>query len=121
MTLNGKPKIRHLEPVIADRTIQTDFVRVEPGHVAGIHQIAVATRGDVVIVRLDLKMYVGAKEPHDRVRLEGDPAMDLLFEDGVAGESATIANLINAVPRLLALPPGIRTVLDLPAAAHGRF
>ena len=109
-----------IEPVIADRMIQTDFVRVEPGHVAGIHQIAVATRDDAEIVRLDLKMYVGAKEPHDRVRLAADPPMDVLFEGGVAGESATIANLINTVPRLIALQPGIRTVLDLPAAAGGR-
>jgi 4-hydroxy-tetrahydrodipicolinate reductase len=93
---------------------------VEAGRVAGIHQVAVATRGNTEIVRLDLKMYVGAKEPHDRVRLAGEPAMDILFEGGVAGESATIANLINAVPRLIALPPGIRTVLDLPAAADGR-
>jgi len=109
-----------IEPVIADRAIQTDFVRVEAGRVAGIHQVAVATRGDAEIVRLDLKMYVGAKEPYDRVRLAGDPAIDLSFKGGVAGESATIANLINAVPRLIALPPGIRTVLDLPAAADGR-
>lgn len=110
-----------IEPMIADRRIETEFVRVEPGQVSGIHQVALATQNGRELVRLDLKMYVGAPHPHDRVRLSGDPPIDVLFEGGVAGDEATVANLVQAVPRLLSLAPGIRTVLDLPASAMRRI
>jgi 4-hydroxy-tetrahydrodipicolinate reductase len=38
----------------------------------------------------------------------------MLIPGGVAGDVATVASLINAIPRVLEAEPGLKTVLDLP-------
>ena len=100
-----------IRPVIAEDDVETDFVQVKAGQVAGIHQGAEDREGKVV---LDLKMYVGAKEPGDRVELAGDPPIKVQVEGGYMGDVATCAIALNAVPAVLGCAPGLRTMLDLP-------
>ncbi|MAB91345.1 MAG: dihydrodipicolinate reductase [Planctomycetes bacterium] len=101
-----------IRPVICDADIDTGVVKVKAGQVAGIHQGAEDREGKVV---LDLKMYVGAKEPGDRVELAGDPPIKVQVEGGYMGDVATCAIALNAVPAVLRAAPGFRTMLDLPA------
>ena len=58
-------------------------------------------------------MYLGAPNPHDRIIIEGTPPLDLIISGGVAGDPATAAALVNAVPRLLSAPPGLLLMTDL--------
>jgi 4-hydroxy-tetrahydrodipicolinate reductase len=102
----GRPKIEQaIEPVVAGEAIETPFVRVEPGEVAGLdHRLtASAARGRV---ELRLQMYLGAKNPMDDVEIDG--------EGGTPGDLATVAALLNAAPRMGECRPGLRTVLDAP-------
>jgi hypothetical protein len=102
------------DPVLADHEIQTDYFHVPKGMTCGLHQHAegiVAGRPKIV---LDLKMYLDAKDPHDLVRLVGDPELEVLVKNGVAGDRATVAALINTVPRILNAPPGLLLMTDLP-------
>jgi 2,4-diaminopentanoate dehydrogenase len=69
-------------------------------------------------VSLDLKMYLGASEPRDRLLIRGDPPVDILVRGGVAGDAATVAALVNSVGRLLRTPAGLRLATDLPATAN---
>jgi 4-hydroxy-tetrahydrodipicolinate reductase len=66
---------------------------------------------------MDLKMYLEAPDPHDAVRIDGDPPLNVVVTNGVAGDHATVAALINVVPRLLAAPAGLRLMTELPVPA----
>lgn len=104
-------------PVVAARELRTAFFTVAPGQVCGIHQHARGTVAGRERIALDLQMYLGAPAPHDRVIIRGQPDLDLTLPGGIAGDTATVAALVNTVPRLLAASPGLRllTELALPA------
>lgn len=103
-----------LDPVLAEAEVQTAYLRVARGEVAGLHHVARASAPGQGEISLDLRMYVGARDPHDTIRIEGTPPLDLLIRGGTAGDQATVAALINAIPRVLAAPPGLHTLKDLP-------
>lgn len=110
------------EPVVADHDIQTQYFSVARGLTCGIHQVVKAhvTGADgksVVPLTMDLKMYLDAKNPHDRVIVEGEPNLDCLLQGGVAGDSATVAALVNAVPRVLKAGAGLHLMTDLAVPA----
>jgi len=109
-------------PVVAERAIQTKYFTVAPGETCGIHQHAVGLAAGVEKVVLDIKMYLDAPDPRDHVVIRGRPPLELTVNGGVAGDDATVAALINVVPRLLAAPAGLRllTELAVPAWAGGR-
>ena len=100
-----------IRPVIAKKDIETDFVSVTAGQVAGIHQGAEDRDGLVV---LDLKMYVGAEDPGDRVEIDGTPSIKIQVEGGYHGDVATCAITLNAVSALGRMAPGLRSMLDVP-------
>lgn len=103
-----------LQPMIADRAHRTPHVSVEEDAVTGIHHaITGAIAGDVVL-SLDLKMYVGAEDPRDRVQVEGDPPMELLVPGGIFGDTATVATLVNTAALVGEARPGLRTMAELP-------
>lgn len=66
---------------------------------------------------MNLKAYFGHPDPKERIRVKGEPDLELLVPGGVAGDTATGAITINAIPRVLTAKPGLRTMLDegLPA------
>ena len=103
-----------IEPVIADAHVKTEFLEVEPGRVAGVHQIARGTIGGAEKIHLELKMYVGAKESSDTIELTGEPKISLVIPGGTHGDIATAAVVVNAIPVILAAPAGLRTARDLP-------
>lgn len=103
-----------IEPVIAEEKVKTQFLEVEAGQVAGVHQIAHGTSGGAEKVFLELKMYVGAKDPADTVTLAGEPNISLTVPGGTHGDIATAAVAVNAIPTILAAAAGLRTGRDLP-------
>lgn len=103
-----------LEPVVATQTHETEFLTVANGDVAGIHNMGYGERGGETLVELDLSMYVGAPDPRDEVFLSGSPDLHVRVEGGIPGDPATAAILVNTVPQVIAAPPGLMTVVDLP-------
>lgn len=103
-----------LEPAIAPRDLDTEYLRIAAGAAAGIRQTARGYRKDDLVVSLDLQVYVGAESPRDHVLVDAEPPVDATLAGGVSGEVATAAVLVNTLPRLLAAPPGLMTVKDLP-------
>jgi 2,4-diaminopentanoate dehydrogenase len=102
-----------IEPVIAEELVKTEFLEVEAGQVAGVHQIARGTSGGKEKIYLELKMYVGAKQPADTIELKGEPNISLVIPGGTHGDIATAAVAVNAIPAILAAPAGLRTDRDL--------
>ncbi len=101
------------EPVIAAHNIRTQFFNVRGGQTCGIHQRAEAKTNGRVCLSLDLRMYLGAADPHDLIEVLGDPPLTALLKAGVAGDQATVAALVNTAPRLLSAAPGLRLMTEL--------
>lgn len=103
-----------IEPVIAEDRVKTEFLEVEAGQVAGVHQIARGTAGGDEKIFMELRMYLGAKNPADTVTLAGEPNITLTIPGGTHGDIATAAVAVNAIPEILAAQAGLRTSRDLP-------
>src|SRR6266851_5043000 len=69
-----------IEPKVAAERVQTEFLGVEAGQTAGVHQIARGVGGGKELVYLELQMYVGAKDSSDTVTLTGRPNISLVID-----------------------------------------
>lgn len=105
------------EPVVATSRVVTKFFDVAPGQSVGIHQKCIGLSGGETKIKLDLQMYLDASLPHDAIVVKGRPDLNLVLNGGVAGDDATVASLINIVPRLLAATPGVRLMTELAVPA----
>jgi 4-hydroxy-tetrahydrodipicolinate reductase len=103
-----------IEPKIAASKVATQFLTVEAGQVAGVHQIARGTRGGEEKVYMELQMYVGAPESSDTLSLTGVPDISLTVPGGTHGDVATASVAVNSIPAILDAPAGLRTARDLP-------
>lgn len=104
-----------IEPIVAERVITTEYLTVQPGQVAGVHQ-TIDGKGRID-VSLELRMYVGAEDvAADRVIVRGVPDLDLTIKDGVHGDRATAAMVVNAIPRIVQARPGVLTMDDIPVS-----
>jgi len=101
------------EAVRADHDIATPHVQVKAGQTCGLHQRAEGRAAGKTVITLDLRMYLDAPNPHDACQIEGNPALKLLLDGGVAGDSATVASLVNAAPRVLKANPGLLLMTDI--------
>src|SRR5271155_3119351 len=103
-----------INPVIAEEEVRTEFLVVARGQVAGVHQIARGTAAGKEKIFMELKMFVGAKQPSDTIELKGEPNLSLVIPGGTHGDVATAAVVVNAIPAVVAAPAGMRTARDLP-------
>ncbi len=103
-----------LQPVHADAPVDTGFRQVQAGEVAGIHHSTTGRIDGEPQLTLDLKMYVGAEESYDAVTVEGEPPINLRFQGGIFGDTATVGMLVNTIPLAAGAQPGLQTMADLP-------
>jgi 4-hydroxy-tetrahydrodipicolinate reductase len=103
-----------IEPVVANERVQTEYLTVESGHAAGVHQIARGLANGKEVIHLELQMYVGAKDPGDTLTLRGNPDISLVIPGGSPGDIATASVVVNSIPVILDAPAGLRTARDLP-------
>jgi hypothetical protein len=96
-----------VEPVIAETGVESDHVKVNPGAVSGMRQVARCFSDGRERVNLEVLFYVGAPEPTDRILIKGMTDIDVTIKDGIAGDQATVAILINAIAPTLEANPGL--------------
>lgn len=95
--------------------------RIEAGMVAGIEQTA--TGWDKVgksVVEMLFHAAIGADGAKDRAVIRGNPSMEMVLPGGVHGDTATCAIAVNAIPSLIAAPPGLHTMASVPMVRHVR-
>jgi len=106
-----------IDPIVAEREVVTQYLKVAAGRVAGVHQ-TIAGKGRID-VRLELRMYVGAEAvAADRVIVRGVPDLELEIKGGVHGDRATAAMVVNAIPRVVSARPGVLTMDDISVSFH---
>jgi 4-hydroxy-tetrahydrodipicolinate reductase len=103
-----------IEPKVTADRVQTEFLTVEPGQAAGVHQIARGLFEGKELIYMELQMYVGAKDPADTVELQGHPNISLIIPGGSHGDIATASVAVNSIPAILEAQSGLRTSRDLP-------
>jgi hypothetical protein len=105
---------QRITPVVTEKETKSDSITVAAGYVAGVRQVAKGILAGQELVVLDLRMYLGAQNPHDSILLDGIPPVDMVIRGGVQGDRATAAIVVNSIPKVIGLQPGLRTMLDLP-------
>jgi len=102
-----------IEAKVATERVQTEFLTVEAGQAAGVHQIARGLADGKELIYMELQMYVGAKDPADTVELQGHPNISLIIPGGSHGDIATASVAVNSIPAILEAASGLRTSRDL--------
>jgi hypothetical protein len=115
--------VEEVEPVIAERIVESQDIRVEAGAVAGLRQRAKGILGDREVVALDFQAYIGAEEEYDSIVIKGVPSINERIQPCVHGDLGTVAMIVNAIPRVVNAPSGLVTMKDLPvpSAALGQL
>jgi len=103
-----------IAPKIASEPVSSEFLTVEAGQVCGIVQDGVGYRGGKPLIRLHMEAYLGAPESFDAVRVKGSPNINSKITGGVHGDVATASMVVNSIPLVLQVRPGLHTMLDMP-------
>ena len=103
-----------IQPKLAQVTISSEFLAVDPGYVCGIIQDGVGYRKGEPAIRLHMEAYLGAPESYDSVDIEGSPTISSRITGGIHGDVATASIVVNSIPKVLGAAPGLHTMRDLP-------
>jgi len=106
-----------LEPVIAEKDINTGYKPITKGMACGVHQVGRGFIGDKEVIALNFKAAVGEPESYEQVHINGEPEIQSIITGGVNGDIATCAITLNAVRSVLAASPGLKTMGDIPPVA----
>ncbi len=104
-----------IEPVVAEQVQRSEYFEVQPGDVCGVRQVVRGLSGGREVIRLDLEMSLNIESPRDEIVIDGIPPIHMVISDGVHGDRATAAVVVNSIPLVVGAQPGVLTVVDLPA------
>ena len=107
-----------VKPRMAEATVASEFLAVDPGYVSGIIQDGVGYRHGTPVISMHMEAYLGASESYDEVRVRGVPNLTLRIPGGVPGDIATASIVVNSIPRVLSSRPGLQTMKDLPVPSY---
>lgn len=102
----GDERIR---PILAARAVRRGRRRIEKGRVLGVHQTVSARSPGTrrAVATFDLKMAYGLEDPHDEVRLDGDPPIRLRIDGGIPGDRATVGAVLSTLRFAQDAAPGL--------------
>lgn len=108
-------------PIIAQHRRETPLVAVEPGQVAGCLHVARAFRAGRAVIELvhpqQIRPELDGVETGDEITIRGTPPIHLTGRPEIPGGQGTVALAVNMIPRILAAPPGLHGMADLPVPA----
>ena len=107
-----------VEPIVAERLIQTEHFTVQPGQVRGLKQVARASSPDGEFVVLTFIAALDSEEDGDIITLTGTPNLQVSLK-GTNGDYSTVAIAINAIKRVFEAGPGVLTMKDIPPVTTG--
>lgn len=102
-----------IKPKIAEQTVESEYLAVDPGYVCGIVQDGIGWRNGKALITLHMEAYLGAPESYDSVVIDGTPRIEQKIGGGVHGDVATASITVNSIPKVIAAPAGLRTMRDM--------
>jgi 4-hydroxy-tetrahydrodipicolinate reductase len=109
-----KIRVDQVKPVIAERQVESEAIQVKKGQVAGIRQAAHGIMKREDVITLDFQAYIGAEEEYDSITIDGVPPIHQKISPCIHGDYATVAIIVNSIPKIMNAPPGLVTMKDLP-------
>jgi hypothetical protein len=103
-----------IEPRIAIETVASEFLAVDPGYVCGIVQDGIGYLEGRPAITLHMEAYLGARESFDAVEITGSPSLKMKLAGGIHGDIATASMVVNSIPKILDVVPGLHTMRDMP-------
>jgi 2,4-diaminopentanoate dehydrogenase len=120
VTLDG-PVRETFVPMLATELVDTPYGGVPAGSTEGFIQRATGTVGGKPFMELELLLHLRPRqagyETSDTFSIDGAHPVNLTLSPGMDAIPATSAQLVNAIPAVLAAEPGLKTIKDIPAAA----
>lgn len=102
-----------LRPLIAETPTSSSVLGPVPaGRVRGIYQVARGYRGETELITLELTIALDEPNARDVIDIVGEPP--LRFSGELPGDTCTVATVLSAIPLMVTMPAGLRTVLDVP-------
>ncbi len=105
-------------PVIAEENVQTPAMAIKKGEAMGVRQEGRAFWKGKEKIKLIFEAAVGSGQSFDEVKVSGSPDLNVKIENGVNGDIATCAIVLNAIPKVLAAQPGIKTMADISLVSY---
>lgn len=112
----GKELVRYedyVEPIMAERSIKTDYFSIQEGEVRGLKQIARGFSEDGEFLTLTFIAALDEENDGDTINISGKPNLEVHIR-GTNGDIATVAITVNAIRRVINASPGLITMRDLP-------
>ncbi len=95
-----------IKPKIAEATVESEYLAVDPGYVCGIVQDGIGWKDGKPLITLHMEAYLGAPESYDSVVIEGKPRIEQKISGGVHGDVATASITVNSIPKIINAPAG---------------
>jgi len=106
--------VEPVEAVVAEKSTASESIEVKAGNAAGLKQKARGIMNGNEVIVLDFQAYIGAEEEFDSVEITGVPNVKQRIQPCVHGDAATIAMVVNMIPKVINAEPGLLTMKDLP-------
>jgi hypothetical protein len=107
-------RVDSVEPVVAELEVRSEAITVKKGQVAGLKQTARGIMKHKDMITLDFQAYIGAKDEYDAITIDGVPPIHQKISPCVHGDHATVAMIVNCIPKVMNATPGLLTMKDLP-------
>jgi 4-hydroxy-tetrahydrodipicolinate reductase len=102
-----------LRPLIAEYPTRSSVLGpVDVGRVRGIYQVARGYRGRRELITLEVIIALDEPNSRDSIDIVGEPPIH--FQGELPGDACTVATVLSAIPVVVTMPSGLRTVLDVP-------
>jgi 4-hydroxy-tetrahydrodipicolinate reductase len=102
-----------VDPVLASKQVVTGNRTIESGKALGVNQTGRAYIDSKEVITLIFRASIGEPDPRDRILIRGNPDIDMAISQGVNGDTATCAIIVNAIPTVIQAQPGLRTMADI--------
>ncbi len=109
-----KITVEPAQPIIAEEEVENQATEVKKGQVGGLRQTARGIMESGTVITLNFQAYIGAREEYDVIKIDGVPPIHQKISPCVHGDLATVAVVVNSIPKILRASPGLLTMKDLP-------
>lgn len=102
-----------IQPVVADHDYHGEEVFVAMNHVLGVRQEVVVEKSAQAILTLRLTMRIDASIEYDAIFVDGDPPVNVVINNGISGDAATVGIVVNQLEHFLRMSPGYHDMADM--------
>jgi len=108
----------NIEPVIANNNIAREVGIIKKGMVAGVMQTGRGFIDEKEVIMLVFKAAIGEEKIGDTIEIFGEPYIKSTIREGINGDIATSAIVLNAIKSVMNASPGLKTMKDIPLVSY---